>query len=58
LNRFKETLLKLLDRAREQAYIRLSALIVALEGRAVTVERGGKKTYRVRPAGESWFVSA
>ena len=58
LNRFKETLLKLLDRAREQAYIRLSALIVALERRAVTVERGGKKTYRVRPAGESWFVSA
>jgi hypothetical protein len=63
LNRFKETMLELLDRAREQAGERLSKLAAALraslEGveRAVTIEQR-RKVLHVRPAGESWFVSA
>jgi hypothetical protein len=64
LNRFKETMLELLDRAHTQARERLPKLVAALEkflsgdNSAITVERGGKETYRVRPSGEGWFVSA
>jgi hypothetical protein len=63
LNRFRETMLELLDRAREQAKEKLPKLVAALERRlegdekAATIERCGK-VLRVRPAGERWFVSA
>jgi hypothetical protein len=56
-------MLELLDRAREQAGERLSKLAAALraflEGdeKAVTIEQR-RKVLHVRPAGESWFVSA
>jgi hypothetical protein len=58
LFKFKETTLQLLNQAREQARTRLAELVTALENGTVTVERGGKKTYRVRPSGEGWFVTA
>jgi hypothetical protein len=63
LNRFKETMLELLDRAHTQARERLPKLVAALEKYleggegAVTLERF-RKVLRVRPAGESWFISA
>jgi hypothetical protein len=63
LNRFKETMLELLDRAHTQARERLPKLVAALEKHleggegAVTLERF-RKVLRVRPAGESWFISA
>jgi hypothetical protein len=58
LFKFKETTLQLLNQAREQARTRLAELVTALENGTVTVERGGKKTYRVRPSTAEWFVSA
>ena len=63
LNRFKEIMLELLDRAREQAGERLLKLVAALraflEGdeKAVTIEEYGK-VWRIQPTGESWFVTA
>ena len=62
LNRFKEIMLELLDRTREQARERLSKLVATLEKplegdeKAVTIEQRGK-VLRVRPSDE-WFVSA
>jgi hypothetical protein len=63
LFKFKETILQLLNQAREQARTRLAELVAALraflEGdeKAVTIEQR-RKVLHVRPAGENWFVSA
>jgi hypothetical protein len=63
LLKFKESISELLDRAHTQARERLPKLVSALgkflEGdeSAVILEQY-RKVLRIRPAGESWFVSA